>query len=191
MNNYKKKLIISITGASGAIYAIELLRILKQLAIETHLVISKAAYITINAETDYSINKIKNLASFVYKANDITAPISSGSFITAGMLIVPCSMKTLSEIAHSYEYNLIVRAASVTIKEHRKLSLMVRESPLHMIHIQNMLKLSKCGVIINPAIPAFYNKPKTIQDIVLHSVVRMLDPFNIRTDLIKRWNGLS
>ena len=186
-----KKIIVGISGASGAIYGIKLLEILKELGVESHLIISKAANLTINAETDYSLKKIKDLANYVYNPSDIGACISSGSFRVDGMIIAPCSIKTLSSIAHGYEDNLISRSASVIMKEQKKLLLMVRETPLHSIHLENMLKLSKIGVIISPPVPAFYNRPTSIDEIILHSLTRALDLFDLDTSLIKRWKGLA
>ncbi len=185
-----KKIVVSITGASGAIYGIRLLEILKKCGLETHLVISKSAHLTISAETSFSIADIKNLADYVYNPADIGAKISSGSCKIMGMIIAPCSMKTLSAIASGFENDLITRAASVTIKEQRKLVLMVRETPLSAIHLENMLKLARIGVAICPAVPAFYNNPSTLDDIIDHSLTRILDLFNIETNLIERWKGI-
>ena len=185
-----KKIIIAISGASGAIYGIRLLEILKQQNSETHLVLSEGAVLTIKAETKYSIEQVKNLANYNYSNKDIGAAISSGSFKTLGMIIAPCSMKTLSSIAHSMEDNLITRAAGVVLKDRRRLILMIRETPFHIGHIENMLKVANYGGIIAPAIPAFYNNPASIEDIVNHSITRILDFFNIETNLIKRWNGI-
>lgn len=185
-----KKLIIGISGASGVIYGIRFLEMLKKLEIETHLVITKSANLAIKSETDYSIDSIKKIADFVYNPADIGARISSGSFQTDGMVVLPCSMKSLSAIANGYEENLLVRAASVIMKEQKKLVLMIRETPLHAIHLENMLKLAKCGVAIAPAVPAFYNKPKTLDDLIVHSLARILDLFNIDASAITRWDGL-
>lgn len=185
-----KKIIISITGASGAIYGIRLLEILKKLDIETHLIISKSATLSITAETSFSINQIKNLADYVYNPSDVAARISSGSFKVMGMIIAPCTMKTLSAIASGFENNLTTRSASVMIKEQKKLVLMVRETPLTSIHLENMLKLSRIGVAICPPVPAFYNKPTSLDEIINHSITRVLDLFDIETNLIKRWQGL-
>ena len=184
------KIIIGITGASGAIYGISLLKTLKALAVESHLIISKAAHLTITTETNFTTKDIINLADYSYNCGDIGARISSGSFRTSGMIIAPCSMKTLSAIANGFEDNLINRAASVVIKEKRQLALMVRETPLHAIHLENMLKLSRLGVSICPAVPAFYNKPSSIEDLINHSNARILDLFNIDTHIIKRWDGI-
>ncbi len=189
--NKKKKIIVAISGASGAIYGIRLLEILREQDIESHLIISKAAAITISQETNYSIEKVKNLAAFTYPYSDISARISSGSFKTSGMIVVPCSMKTCSGIAMGFENNLISRAANVILKERRRLVLMVRETPLHSGHLENMLKLSNYGAIIAPAVPAFYNLPKTIDDLINHSLSRVLDLFDIDTELIKRWDGIN
>ena len=186
-----KKLIVGISGASGAIYGIRLLEMLRKLGVESHLVISKAANLAIDCETDYSIGAVKELADFVYNPADIGARISSGSFQTDGMVVLPCSIKSLSAIANGYEDNLLIRAASVTMKEQKKLVLMTRETPLHAIHLENMLKLARCGVVIAPAVPAFYNKPKTIDDLIIHSLARILDLFHIDASAIKRWDGLN
>ncbi len=187
-NTYK--IIIGITGASGAIYGINLLKTLKTLAIESHLIISKSAHLTIATETNFTKKDIISLADYSYNCGDIGARISSGSFRTNGMIIAPCSMKTLSAIANGFEDNLINRAASVVIKEKRQLALMVRETPLHAIHLENMLKLSRLGVSICPAVPAFYNKPSSIEDLINHANARILDLFNIDTHIIKRWDGI-
>ncbi len=186
----KKKIIVGISGASGAIYGIKLLKMLNELNIESHLIISKAANITINAETDYSLKDVTAMSDFHHNINDISACISSGSFKTDGMIIAPCSMKTLGGLANGIEDNLLIRAASVILKERKKLALMVRETPLHNIHLENMLKLSTAGAFICPAVPAFYNKPKTIDDLVTHSLTRILDLFDVDSSFIKRWNGL-
>jgi len=192
---YKKdisrKIIVGISGSSGAIYGIKLLEILRKLSIESHLIISKSANLTITIETDFSLQTIKELADYSYNPSDIGACISSGSFRTDGMIVAPCSMKTLSAIANGYEDNLIARAAGVVMKEQKKLVLMVRESPLHTIHLENMLKLSKAGVAISPPIPAFYNRLDTIDEIILHSLARVLDLFDIDASLIKRWDGVN
>ena len=185
-----KKIIVSITGASGAIYGIRLLEILKKCEIETHLIISRSANLTIATETSFSIYDIKKLADYVYHPSDIAAKISSGSFKVNGMIIAPCSMKTLSAIATGLENDLIMRSASVIIKEQKKLALMVRETPFSAIHLENMLKLARIGVAICPPVPAFYNNPATLDDIINHSVARILDLFNIETNLVKRWQGL-
>ncbi len=184
----KHKIVVGITGSSGVIYGIKLLYFLNKIEIETHVVLSKWAEKNIEIETDESIEKIKQLASFEYKENDMAASISSGSFKTNGMIIIPCSMKTLASIANGYDDNLISRAASVTIKENRKLVIVPRETPLSQIHLSNMLKLAKIGVIILPAMPGFYHRPKTVNDLVLHIVGKTLDQFEISNEVFKRWD---
>ncbi|AFC71109.1 UbiX family flavin prenyltransferase [Rickettsia australis] len=185
-----KKIIIAISGASGAIYGIRLLEVLKEQNIETHLVISEGAALTIKLETKYSIDEVKFLANYCYDDKDLGAAISSGSFKISGMVIAPCSMKTLASIAHSMEDSLISRAAGVILKDRRKLILMTRETPLHIGYLENMLKVANYGGIIAPPVPAFYNNPKAIDDIVNHSITRVLDFFGIETNLIKRWRSV-
>ena len=191
MMSNKKKLLVAISGASGAIYGIRLLEILQQQNIESHLIISKAAHITIIQETNYSLEQVKNIANYYYPISDIGARIASGSFKTSGMIIAPCSMQTLASIACAIEDNLICRAAGVILKERRKLVLMIRETPFHTGHIENMLKISNYGGIIAPPMPAFYNLPKNLDDIINHSISRILDLFDIDTNLIKRWDGFN
>jgi 4-hydroxy-3-polyprenylbenzoate decarboxylase len=183
------KIIVGITGSSGVIYGIKLLYFLKKSKIETHIVLSKWAEKNIEIETDESIVEVKKLASFEYRENDMAASISSGSFKTDGMIIIPCSMKTLASIANGYDDNLISRAASVTIKENRKLVIVPRETPLSQIHLSNMLKLAKIGVTILPAMPGFYHRPKTINDLILHIVGKTLDQFEINNEVFKRWKN--
>lgn len=183
------KIVVGITGSSGVIYGIKLLHFLNEFGVETHLVLSKWAEKNIEIETDENITQIKKMASFEYKENDMAASISSGSFKTNGMIIIPCSMKTLASIANGYDDNLISRAASVTIKENRKLVIVPRETPLSQIHLSNMLKLAKIGVIILPAMPGFYHRPKTVNDLVLHIVGKTLDQFEINNDVFKRWEN--
>ncbi|AFF24007.1 TPA: UbiX family flavin prenyltransferase [Pasteurella multocida] len=192
MKNDKKRLIIGISGASGAIYAIRLLEVLKPLDhIETHLIISNAAKQTIAAETDYSIQAVKALADVNYDVRDIGAAISSGSYRTLGMIILPCSIKTLSGISHSYTDDLITRAADVCLKERKPLVLCVRETPLHLGHLRLMTQAAEIGAQITPLMPAFYHHPKTVQDIVDQSVNRLCDQFEIQLaqDLFQRWGG--
>jgi 4-hydroxy-3-polyprenylbenzoate decarboxylase len=181
------RIVVGITGASGAIYGIKLLEELKAQKVESHLIISKWAERTIVEETSFSIEDVYRLAGIVYEENDLGAAISSGSFRHHGMVIAPCSMKTLAAIAQGFDYNLIARAAGVTIKEQRKLVLLVRETPLSTIHLRNMLELAKLGVIINPPIPSFYNKPQNVEQIVNQSVGRVLDHFGIKNSLVNRW----
>ncbi len=185
----KLKIVIGITGSSGVIYGIKLLYFLNKLEIETHVVLSKWAEKNIEIETDENVTKIKELATFEYDENNMAASISSGSFKTSGMIIIPCSMKTLASIANGYDDNLISRAASVTIKENRKLVIVPRETPLSQIHLANMLNLAKIGVIILPAMPGFYHRPRTVNDLVLHIVGKTLDQFDISNEVFKRWDN--
>jgi 4-hydroxy-3-polyprenylbenzoate decarboxylase len=182
-------IIVAITGASGAIYGIRLLEELKNKGITTHLLISKWGRLTIETETDYSVGEVKSLASHCYDEHDLSAVISSGSFKCDGMVVSPCSMKTLSGISSGYSDDLITRAADVTIKEGRRLVLMVRETPLSAIHLENMLKLARIGVIIMPPVPAFYSDSHTIEDIVNQSVGRAMDLFGLEMDNLKRWGS--
>ena len=181
------KIVVGITGSSGVIYGIRFLQALSKLGVETHLVLSKWARTNIEIETDEIIDKILNIVSYNYDETDMAAAISSGSFKTNGMAIIPCSMKTMSSIANGYDDNLVSRAASVTIKENRKLVIVPRETPLSKIHLSNMLKLSEIGVIILPAMPGFYHKPKTIEDLIAHIIGKTLDQFEIKNDVFTRW----
>ena len=181
------KVVVGISGASGAIYGIRVLEAFKKLNIETHLIVSEWSQKTIAIETNYTMDELKELATYYYSSNNMAALISSGSFITDGMIIAPCSMKTLAAISHGYSDNLIARAADVTLKERRKLILIPREAPLNQIHLENMLKLNKMGATILPPMPQFYNKPKTIDDIINHTVSRALDQFEINNNITKRW----
>jgi len=183
------KIIVGISGASGAIYGIRLLEELKKRKIETHLIMSKWGAVTITKETDFSVEWVKSLADKVYGEDDVSAAISSGSFQTNGMIIAPCSMKTLSGIANGYAEDLLIRAADVCIKERRKLILVARETPLNSIHLENMLKLSRIGVEIMPPVPAFYSRPQTLDDIVNHTVGRIMDHIGIENQLFTRWEG--
>jgi 4-hydroxy-3-polyprenylbenzoate decarboxylase len=183
------RLIIGISGATGSIYGTRLLEILKKKRIETHLIITSTAKKIILQETSYPIEGIKNLASCVYENEDLDAPISSGSFKTDGMVVIPCSIKTLSGIAHSYNDNLLIRAADVTLKEKRKLILVVRETPLHQGHIELMLRATRIGAILLPPMPAFYFQPKTIDDLINHTVGKVLDLFQIDHHLFERWGS--
>lgn len=185
----RKRIIVGISGASGAIYGIELLKALKNAGFETHLVISKNGQITIAYETEYSVADVQRLADHFYSNNDLSAHISSGSFKTEGMIIAPCSVKTLAEIATGVTPSLLSRAADVIMKERRRLVILPRETPLTSIHIRNMLTLSDMGAIIAPPVPAFYARPKSLDDMVAHTVGRTLDLFGIETGKIKRWQG--
>jgi len=189
----KKKIIVAITGATGAIYGTRLLEILKTIDdVESHLVLSAAGALTAQCELDMDKQSIIQLADVVHQAKDIGATISSGSFITHGMVIAPCSMKTLGSIANGIADNLVSRAADVVLKERRKLVLMVRETPFNLIHLRNMTTLSEMGAIIAPPVPAFYTRPTTIDDIVNHTIGRILDILDISTvEYVKRWKGLS
>jgi 4-hydroxy-3-polyprenylbenzoate decarboxylase len=185
-------LIVGITGASGAIYGIRLLEVLSSIKnVETHLIVSEAAEGIIKHETGRRIEDVKELASFSYDIRDIGAQIASGSFKTDGMIVAPCTVKTMSAIANSYSENLLIRVGDVTIKERRQLLLLVRETPLHIGHIRNMERLCEMGAIIMPPVPAFYHKPQTIQDIVDHTVGKMLDLFGIEHTLFQRWPGMA
>lgn len=185
-----RKLIIGISGASGAIYGIRLLEALAKTDVETHLIISKAAGITITQETALKVSDVTALADYNYNIDDIGASISSGSFKTMGMVIMPCSVKSMSEIACGVTTNLISRAADVILKERRKLVLGLRESPLHLGHLRNMTNLCEMGAIIAPPLPAFYPQPETIDDIVNHNIGRILDLFDIDNSYAARWNGI-
>ncbi|HEU5119374.1 MAG TPA: UbiX family flavin prenyltransferase [Candidatus Nitrosocosmicus sp.] len=181
------KIVVAVTGSSGVIYGIRFLQALSKLGVETHLVLSKWARTNIEIETDEIIEEILKIVSYNYDETDMAAAISSGSFKTNGMVIIPCSMKTMSSIANGYDDNLISRAASVTIKENRKLVIVPRETPLSKIHLSNMLKLSEIGVIILPAMPGFYHKPKTIEDLIAHIIGKTLDQFEIKNEAFTRW----
>jgi len=184
-------LVIGITGATGVIYGIRLLEVLStRKDIETHLVISNAGEVNIKYETAWKVEDIKALADFSYDINDVGARLASGSFNSDGMIVAPCTVKTMSALANSYTENLIIRAGDVTIKERKKLVLLVRETPLHIGHLRNMERLSEMGAIIMPPAPAFYHKPKTIQDVIDHTIGKALDIFGIEHNLFQRWTGL-
>jgi len=184
------QLIIGMSGASGLIYGIRLLEVLRQLPeVETHLILSGSAKLNIALETDWSVADVKALADHVHKYNDIAANIASGSFKTDGMIIAPCSIKTVSGIANCYADNLMVRAADVVLKERRRLVLVPRETPLHTGHCKLFYELSQMGAILAPPVPAFYTRPKTIDDLVDHHVGRLLDLFNLDTGMVNRWQG--
>jgi len=185
----KRRLVIGISGATGIIYGIRLLELLKETDIETHLVVSKAGHQTRVYETSHSASSLTALADFNYSNADIAASISSGSFKTIGMIIAPCSMRTLADIACGTTSTLISRAADVVLKERRRLVIMARESPLHLVHIDNMRKVTEMGGIIAPASPAFYTQPTSIADLIDHSVGRILDLFDIDLNIVKRWEN--
>jgi 4-hydroxy-3-polyprenylbenzoate decarboxylase len=184
-----RRIIVGMTGATGAIIAVRVLQLLQDSDVETHLVMSKWAVRTLLHETSHRPDDVERLASHVYAAGDQGAAISSGSFVTDGMIVVPCSMRTLAAIAHGFGDNLIHRAADVVLKERRKLVLAVRESPLNDIHLENMLKLSRTGAIICPPMPAFYTRPKSVNEIVDWAATRLLDQIGVHTALAHRWNG--
>jgi 4-hydroxy-3-polyprenylbenzoate decarboxylase len=184
-----RRLIVGLTGATGAVLGVRLLEALKDSEVESHLVVSNWARRTIEHETPYTFKQVCDLASVLHNSNNMAAEISSGSFITEGMVVIPCSMRTLGAIAHGSGENLVHRAADVVLKEHRRLVLVARESPLSELHLENMLKLSRIGVRIVPPMPAFYNHPKSIGDIVDHIVARVLDQFGIPAPFAKRWDG--
>ena len=181
------RLIIGISGASGVIFGVRLLEILSDTPIETHLVMSQAAEITLAHETDMKVAQVHDLADRVHGARDIAAGISSGSFRTMGMIVAPCSVRSMSEIACGVTSGLLTRAADVVLKERRKLVLMVRETPLHTGHLRTMTQLSELGAIIAPPVPAFYNRPASLEEMVDHSLGRVLDLFGIETTLVRRW----
>lgn len=184
---HKQRIIIGISGSSGIIYGIRLLEELKNLQVETHLVVTKAAQLTRAYETEISAKDLESLATVSYNYKDITAPIASGSYKTSGMIIAPCSMKTLGEIANSITSNLLTRAADVILKERRRLVLMPRETPLNLAHLRNMTSVTEMGGIICPPTPAFYQKPKTILELVNDTIGRVLDLFNLENKLVQRW----
>lgn len=185
-------MIVGLSGASGAIYGIRLLEVLRDLEIRTHLIISKAAEKTIQLETNYSLKEVKKLAAVYYDLDDIAAPVSSGSFNkTSGMVILPCSIKTLSALANSFNVNILIRAADVILKERRRLVVAVRETPLHRGHLELMLRLTEMGAILFPPVPAFYHRPQTLEEVIDHSVGKILDLFNIETPSFKRWSGVN
>lgn len=185
------RLVVGISGASGIIYGIRILELLRETPIDTHLIVSKAARLTLAQETDLRLADLEDLADTVHSNQDVGASIASGSFRTMGMIVAPCSIKSMSEIASGATSSLLARAADVALKERRKLVLMVRETPLHRNHLRTMADLSELGAIIAPPVPAFYTKPASVEDIVDHTVGRVLDLFDIETGLVKRWAGTA
>lgn len=183
-----KRLVIGISGASGVIYGVRLLEALKSLPVETHLVMTRTAEVTLAHETNLKVAAVRKLADVAHGVDDLAAAVSSGSFRTLGMIVAPCSMRSLGEIAGGISTNLLTRAADVVLKERRKLVLLVRETPLHAIHLRNMATLADMGVIIAPPVPAFYNRPKTLDDVIDHTVGRVLDLFDLDTGKVKRWS---
>jgi flavin prenyltransferase len=182
-----RRMIIGISGATGVVYGVRLLQVLKQQGIETHLVVTKAGEMTRAYETDLSVQQLRDLADAWYPVTDVGAAIASGSFRTMGMIIAPCSIRTMSEIAHSITSNLLTRAADVVLKERRRLVLMLRETPLTAGHLKNMLAVTESGGIIAPPVPAFYIRPQTIEDLIDHAVGRVLDLFDIEMEGVQRW----
>jgi len=183
------RLIVGISGASGTIYGVRLLELLRKAEVETHLVMSRSAEMTLAYETDIKPKDVRALASVHYAVTDIGAAISSGSFPTVGMIIAPCSIRTMSEIASGVTASLLSRAADVVLKEKRRLVLAIRETPLHVGHLRSMTVLAEIGAVIAPIVPAFYNRPRSVDDIVNHTCGRLLDLFGIDTGIVKRWKG--
>jgi 4-hydroxy-3-polyprenylbenzoate decarboxylase len=184
-----RRLIVGMTGSTGAIFGIRLLEALKHSEVESHLIISKWAQRTIEHETKHNVEQVRALATVVHSQGDMGASISSGSFITEGMVVIPCSVRTLGGIANGYGEHLVHRAADVILKERRRLVLVVRETPLSEVHLENMLKLARMGVVMLPPMPAFYNHPQTVDDVIDHIVFRVLDQFGIEAPFAKRWDG--
>lgn len=182
-------LVVAITGATGVIYGVELLRVLRKLGQETHLILSEAAGMNLGIETEHTLEEVRSLADVVYANRDVGASPASGSFRTRGMIVAPCTIKTLSAIANSFTYNLVVRAADVTLKERRTLVLMVRETPLHKGHLELMARAADYGAVILPPMPAFYHHPQTILDLIHQSIGKALDQVGIEHDLFRRWSG--
>lgn len=188
----RKKIVVGISGASGAIYGIRLLEVLHlDPEIEIHLVVSDQAEKTIAIETSWTVKQVEEMASFVYENSDLGATISSGSFRTMGMVIAPCSIKTMSSVAMSLNDNLLTRAADVILKERRKLVMVVRETPLHLGHLRSMVALTESGAVILPPVPAFYHLPKTLDDIINQTIGKVLDQLNIDNELFHRWSGVE
>jgi flavin prenyltransferase len=190
-STHPRRLIVGISGASGIVYGVRILQVLQHSDIETHLVMSESARMTLSTELDLSVKEVEALASEVHSAKNIGATIASGSFKTMGMVVAPCSIKSLSEIAYGMTSGLLSRAADVVLKERRRLVLMIRETPLHSGHLRTMLQASENGAILMPPVPALYARPQSIDDMVNHTVGRCLDLFDIETDLVKRWAGMG
>ncbi|CAA0116254.1 Flavin prenyltransferase UbiX [Halioglobus japonicus] len=184
-----KRIIVGISGASGIVYGVRTLQLLRDAEVETHLVVSKSAKLTLHHELDMSLADLESLASEVHAINNIGASIASGSFPTAGMLIAPCSVRTMSEIATGVTSTLLTRAADVVLKERRRLILMVRETPLHTGHLRTMTQLSEMGAVVAPPVPAFYTRPQSLDEMVTQTVGRALDLFDLELDQVKRWQG--
>lgn len=191
MNSHPKRLIVGMTGASGAIYGVALLRLLRNTDIETHLVMSRSARITLTQEMDIDVAEVAALASVVHPVDNIGASIASGSFRTMGMVVAPCSMRSLAEIATGVTSSLVTRAADVVLKERRRLVLMVREAPLHLGHLRAMTAATEMGAIVYPPVPAFYARPSSLEQMVDHTLGRVLDLFEIENTAVSRWGGLN
>jgi flavin prenyltransferase len=191
MNSHPRRLIVGMTGASGAIYGIRLLHLLKGAGIETHLVVSRSAKITLAQEMDIGVAEVSALADVVHQVDNIGASIASGSFRTMGMVIAPCSMRSLAEIASGVTSSLLTRAADVVLKERRRLVLLVREAPLHLGHLRSMTSVTEIGAIVYPPVPAFYARPRSLEQMVDHTLGRVLDLFDIETKAVSRWDGLN
>ena len=190
-SNNPRRLIVGISGASGIVYGVRILQVLQHSGIETHLVMSDSARMTLSTELDMGVREVEALATEVHSAKNIGATIASGSFKTMGMVVAPCSIKSLSEIAYGMTSGLLSRAADVVLKERRRLVLLIRETPLHSGHLRTMLQASENGAILMPPVPALYARPQSIDDMVNHTVGRCLDLFDIETDLVKRWAGMG
>ena len=191
MDPDNQRLVVGISGASGVIYGVRLLQMLRDLPIETHLVMSKSAEVTLAYETDFKIAQVKALAHHCHNIGDMAAPLSSGSFKTLGMIVAPCSVRSVAEMASGVTTSLLTRAADVILKERRRLVLMVRETPLHLGHLRNLAALTEMGAIIAPPLPAFYNRPKTLEDMIDHNLGRVLDLFGLDTGKVKRWGEVD
>jgi len=184
-------IVVGITGASGVIYGVKILEVLSKLEVETHLIVTQAGLKNLEIETSVNINGLKSMASHVYEEEDLTAPLASGSFRVDGMVVAPCSIKTLSAIANSYSHNLLIRTADVMLKERRRLVLLVRETPLHEGHLELMLRVTRMGGVIMPPVPAFYHHPKTMEDLIHQTIGKVLDLFSVDAKLFKRWGTES
>lgn len=191
MSSHSRRLIVGITGASGAIYGVRLLRLLQNTGVETHLVMSRSAKITLTQEMDIGVAEVSALANVVHQVDNIGASIASGSFKTMGMVIAPCSMRSLAEITSGATSSLVTRAADVVLKERRRLVLLVREAPLHLGHLRSMTAATEMGAIVYPPVPAFYARPASLEQMVDHTLGRMLDLFDIENTAVSRWGGLN
>lgn len=187
----RPRLIVGVSGASGVIYGVRLLQLLHELDIETHLVMSRSAQLTLSYESKLSVAEVRGLADVSYASTDVGAAISSGSFKVEGMIVAPCSIKTLSEIATGVTSSLLTRSADVILKERKRLVLMVRETPLHLGHLRNMAAVTEIGAIVYPPVPAFYSNPESIDSMIDHTLGRVLDLFNLESNTVKRWGSQS